>query len=178
MTSLLERLARAERSALQQVDELRTRLAEAGEQVRRLSITRETLLLLDDHDGEDAGEQPGLDPHDSEDATSPLPVLRGWREQAVALLTTAERPMRAREIVQALGKPDTRSQVEGMRSRLQRLVTDGWLRREADGLYAIAAGSTATHRPGRPIDHPSLITAMPCMSRCRRGCVSAAPKVA
>jgi hypothetical protein len=100
VTSLLERLARAERSALQQADELRTRLAEAEEQVQRLSITRETLTLLADHDGEDAGEQPGLDPHDPQGATSPLPALSGWREQAVALLATAERPMRAREIVQ------------------------------------------------------------------------------
>ncbi len=47
--------------------------------------------------------------------------------------------MRAREIAQAIGKPDARSQVEGMRSRLQRLVSDGWLRREADGLYAVAS---------------------------------------
>lgn len=155
VTSLLERLARAERSALQQVDELRTRLAEAEEQVRRLAITRQTLTLFADHDGEDedkdAGEQPGLDPHDPEDATSPLPALRGWREQAVALLATAERPMRAREIVQALGRPDTRSQVEGMRSRLQRLVTDGWLRREKDGLYAIASGVNG-HAPKREAD--------------------------
>lgn len=151
MTSLLERLAWAERSALQRVDELRARLAEAEEQVRRLSITRETLMLLADHDGEDVEKLPRLDPRDPEGVTSPLPVLRGWREQAVALLATAERPMRAREIVQALGKPDTRSQVEGMRSRLQRLVTDGWLRREKDGLYAIASGING-HAPKREAD--------------------------
>ncbi|MER5427410.1 hypothetical protein [Streptosporangium roseum] len=151
VTSLLERLAWAERSALQQVDELRTRLAEAEEQVQRLSITRQTLTLLADHDGEDVEKPPRLDPRDPEGATSPLPVLRGWREQAVALLATAERPMRAREIVQALGKPDTRSQVEGMRSRLQRLVTDGWLRREQDGLYAIASGVNG-HAPKREAD--------------------------
>lgn len=151
VTSLLERLARAERSALQRVDELRTRLAEAEEQVQRLSITRQTLTLLADHDGEDVEKLPCLDPRDPEGVTSPLPVLRGWREQTVALLATAERPMRAREIVQALGKPDTRSQVEGMRSRLQRLVTDGWLRREADGLYAIASGVNG-HAPKREVD--------------------------
>jgi hypothetical protein len=81
VTSLLERLARAERSALRQVDELRMRLAEAEEQVRRLSITRETLALLTDHDGEDGKERSGIAPHDSEDAASPLPALRGLREQ-------------------------------------------------------------------------------------------------
>ncbi|MER6946480.1 hypothetical protein ABT294_20840 [Nonomuraea sp. NPDC000554] len=115
-----------------------------------MSITRETLTLLADH----AGEQPGLDPHDP-DATSPLPVLRGGREQAVALQATARQPMRTREIVQARGKPDTRSQVEGMRSRLQRLVADGWLRREEDGLYAIASDVNG-HAPKREADQPSL----------------------
>ncbi|WP_281200148.1 hypothetical protein [Nonomuraea candida] len=38
----------------------------------------------------------------------------------------ADEPMRAREIAQAIGKPDTHSQAEGMRSRLQRLVAGGW----------------------------------------------------
>ncbi|GAA4966642.1 hypothetical protein HD597_003929 [Nonomuraea thailandensis] len=68
---LLERLARAERSALQQVDELRTRLAEAEEQARRPSMIRETLMLLADHHGDDgdkhAGGQPGPDIHDPTD---------------------------------------------------------------------------------------------------------------
>ncbi|WP_371778447.1 hypothetical protein [Streptosporangium subroseum] len=67
VTSLLERLARAERSALRQAAELRTRLTEAEEQVRRLSITRETLTLFADQNGEDVDERLDLDPHDPED---------------------------------------------------------------------------------------------------------------
>ncbi len=53
--------------------------------------------MFADHDGEDVEKLPRLDPRDPEDATSPLPVLRGRREQAVALPATAERPMRARD---------------------------------------------------------------------------------
>lgn len=55
-------------------------------------------------------------------------------------MATSDRPLRPREIVQAMGKPDTRSQMEGMRSWLRRLVSDGWLQRQEDGLYTIAAG--------------------------------------
>ncbi|WP_188197830.1 hypothetical protein [Nonomuraea sp. SYSU D8015] len=127
------------------------RLAAVEERLQRLAITRETptkftgehIINADMPEGDHAGAQKEsseaahLDPAKE---PSPLPPLRGFRQQVVALLATADEPMRARELVQAIGKPDTRSQVEGMRSRLQRLVTDGWLRREADGLYAIAAG--------------------------------------
>lgn len=53
---LLERLAKAEMSAQQQVEDLRTRLAEAEEQVWRLSITREALMTFanDEHAESDA----------------------------------------------------------------------------------------------------------------------------
>ena len=151
MRSLLERVAQAETAALRQAEDLRAQLAAIEERLQRLAITRETLTeFTGDHlsdadmpEGDDANaeeessEVAYLDPAEE---PSPLPPLRGFRQQVVALLATADEPMRAREVVQAIGKPDTRSQVEGMRSRLQRLVTDGWLRREADGLYAIAAG--------------------------------------
>ncbi|WP_201760470.1 MULTISPECIES: hypothetical protein [unclassified Nonomuraea] len=174
-------MAQAETAELRQAEDLRAQLAAVQlaaveERLQRLAITRETLTeFTGDHlshadmaegDGVVVEEEPPAPARlDPEAEHAQLPPLRGFRQQVVALLATADEPMRAREIVQAIGKPDTRSQVEGMRSRLQRLVTDGWLCWEADGLYAIAAGSTATHRPGRPIDHPSLITAMPCMSR-------------
>ncbi|MEU0479168.1 hypothetical protein ABZ260_08310 [Streptosporangium sp. NPDC006013] len=147
--SLLERVTQAEATARQQADELRAQLAAVEEQLRRLAITRETLTeFADDYpsetdtaadDGVVIEEPSGSARSDLADEPPRLPPLRGFRRQVVAFLATAEEPMRAREIAQAIGKPDTRSQVEGMRSRLQRLVSDGWLRREADGLYAIAS---------------------------------------
>lgn len=149
-TSLWERVAQAETTALRQAEDLRAQLAAVEERLQRLAITRETLTeFAGDHpsDADMPEDDAGAEEESSQAAhlaptkePSPLPPLRGFRQQVVALLATADKPMRTREIVQAIGKPDTRSQVEGMRSRLQRLVTDGWLRREADGLYAIAAG--------------------------------------
>ncbi|MEV1178520.1 hypothetical protein [Nonomuraea sp. NPDC049784] len=151
VTSLLERVAQAETAALRQAEDLRAQLAAVEERLQRLAITRETLTeFTGDHlshadmaegDGVVVEEEPPAPARlDPEVKHAQLPPLRGFRQQVVALLATADEPMRAREIVQAIGKPDTRSQVEGMRSRLQRLVTDGWLCREADGLYAITAG--------------------------------------
>lgn len=151
MRSLWERVAQAETAALRQAEDLRAQLAAVEERLQRLAITRETLTEFSDAHPDDTGmteddgavvqEELSDVAHLAPEAELPqLPPLHGFRQQVVALLATADEPMRAREIVQAIGKPDTRSQVEGMRSRLQRLVSDGWLCREADGLYAIAAG--------------------------------------
>ncbi|MEU4835687.1 hypothetical protein [Streptosporangium sp. NPDC023615] len=154
--SLLERVTQAEATARQQADELRAQLAAIEEQLRRLAITRETLTEFADDEPSETDtaadddvviEEPSGSAHsDLADEPPRLPPLRGFRRQVVAFLATAEKPMRAREIAQAIGKPDTRSQVEGMRSRLQRLVSDGWLQREADGLYALAP-NTNGHAP-------------------------------
>ncbi|MEV4285806.1 hypothetical protein AB0K40_09905 [Nonomuraea bangladeshensis] len=157
VTSLLERLALAEVTAAEKAAQLREQLAAAEEELRRLSITRETLLALaaqdDEHDNEPAAEARPGDPargHEDEpdEPDSPeapievasLPVLRGVRRQAVALLATAQRPMRVRDVVVALGEPDERGKVESMRSRLLRLAADGWLVRCEGGTYALASG--------------------------------------
>ncbi|HUR09246.1 MAG TPA: hypothetical protein VM347_42375, partial [Nonomuraea sp.] len=131
MTSLLERLALAEAAAADKAADLRDRLTAAEDELRRLSITRETLLALsaqdDVHEAEAAGSNPAEPTEDHDDEPSKpdepvgvaaLPVLRGVRRQTVALLATAQRPMRVREVVMALGQPDVRGQVESMRSRL------------------------------------------------------------
>ncbi|MFI7641920.1 hypothetical protein [Nonomuraea sp. NPDC049400] len=47
-------------------------------------------------------------------------------------------PMRARAIAGALGRPDQRSQVEGLRLRLKRLVARGWLVEHHPGLFSLA----------------------------------------
>jgi hypothetical protein len=162
VTSLFERVTQAEAIARQQADELRAQLAAVEERLRRLAITRETLTEfagahpgdtgMAEDDGAVVEEEPSDAARLAPEAEPPqLPPLRGFRQQVVALLATSDEPMRAREIVQAIGRPDTRSQVEGMRSRLQRLVIDGWLCREADGLYAIAAGING-YAPTREAD--------------------------
>lgn len=158
VTSLLERLALAEVAATEKAAQLRERLAATEEELRRLSITRETLLALAAQDDPQDDEQddepemearsgdPAQDHEDEPDSpevpieVASLPVLRGVRRQTVALLATTQRPMRVRDVVVALGEPDERGKVESMRSRLLRLAADGWLVRCEGGTYAIASG--------------------------------------
>ncbi|MEV4889914.1 hypothetical protein AB0K48_11055 [Nonomuraea sp. NPDC055795] len=148
VTSLLKRLALAEAAAAERAAELREQLVAAEEELRRLSITRETLLALSALDEEHEAKPSAGDPTEPADfgdepdepgEPATLPVLRGIRQQTVALLATAQRPMRVREVVVALGQPDVRGQVESMRSRLLRLAADGWLVRCEGGAYAIAS---------------------------------------
>ncbi|MGV9304341.1 hypothetical protein ACWDLG_13300 [Nonomuraea sp. NPDC003727] len=154
VTSLLERLAQVEAAATEKAAELREQLAAAEEQLRRLSITRETLRALSAQSeqvagsGESGAEEPVEagkrhepdGPAGPSGGTAALPELRGVRRQTVALLATAQRPMRVRDVVVALGQPDDRGKVESMRSRLLRLAADGWLTRCEGGAYAIASG--------------------------------------
>ncbi len=55
-------------------------------------------------------------------------------------MTSAGRPMRAKEVAQALGEPQARGRVEATRARLKKLVTAGWLTQAEPGLFAIAGG--------------------------------------
>lgn len=113
--SLLERVAQAETAALQQAEDLRARLAAVEERLQHLAITRETLTeFTGDHlndanlsdadmtEGDDAGaeeESPEVGHLDPAKEPSPLPPLRGFRQQVVALPATADEPMRTQEIV-------------------------------------------------------------------------------
>ncbi|MEV4250817.1 hypothetical protein AB0J63_46410 [Streptosporangium canum] len=58
----------------------------------------------------------------------------------VLLLASSDKPLRARDVVRALGQQDVRGRVEGMRARLKRLVSDGWLVEREQGLFTIASG--------------------------------------
>ncbi|MFI6903947.1 hypothetical protein ACIBKY_21975 [Nonomuraea sp. NPDC050394] len=162
VASLVERVTQAKSTAQQHVHELRNQLAVAEGQLQRLTHALEVMMEFTDDQPDEAelsaedavaaeGEPTDLAGDIPEEPASPLPPLRGFRRQVVALLATSDEPMRAREVVQAIGKPDTRSQVEGMRSRLQRLVSDGWLRRDDGGLYAIATGING-HAPREEAD--------------------------
>ncbi|MET7459626.1 hypothetical protein [Nonomuraea sp. NPDC005501] len=159
MTSLLTKLERAEESARQecaelsgQMQELQERLARAERRLERLSIAREELTALEAAD-EPADAEPGKPAEGDQDAgrsgqgtggraevPQERPVLRGLRKDAVVLLASSDKPLRARDVVRALGQQDVRGQVEGMRTRLKRLVDDGWLAEREQGLFTIASG--------------------------------------
>ncbi|TDD51586.1 hypothetical protein E1286_10440 [Nonomuraea terrae] len=161
MTSLLTKLGRAEEAARQQcaelsrqMEELQERLAVAQRRLERLSIAREELTALEaDDEPADAGLDEVADadhggaghvaPGTAGQAEVPQerPVLRGLRKDAVVLLASSDKPLRARDVVRALGQQDVRGQVEGMRARLKRLVDDGWL--------AGRAGAGPVHDRGR-----------------------------
>ncbi|MGN9786839.1 hypothetical protein ACTMTF_35820 [Nonomuraea sp. ZG12] len=160
VTSLLAKLERAEESARQQcaelsgqMEELQERLAVAERRLERLSIAREELTALEAADGPaevEARKVAGTHPQGAGDTTpgtarhaevpQERPVLRGLRKDAVVLLASSDKPLRARDVVRALGQQDVRGQVEGMRARLKRLVDDGWLAEREQGLFTIGAG--------------------------------------
>ncbi|MEU9835891.1 hypothetical protein AB0D67_30520 [Streptosporangium sp. NPDC048047] len=160
MTSLLARLGRAEEATRQQcaelsrqLEELQERLATAQRRLERLSIAREELAVLA-ADAEPGDTKPGDSAgyghrHDDvaahgaglgEAPGSARPALRGLRKEAVVLLASSDKPLRARDVVRALGQQDVRGRVEGMRARLKRLVNDGWLVEREQGLFTIASG--------------------------------------
>ncbi|RBQ17217.1 hypothetical protein DP939_25050 [Spongiactinospora rosea] len=152
VTSLLAKLGRAEESARQecaelarQMEQLQERMAAARRRLERLSIAREELTALE-ADGEPVGPEAGKPAGSGSETAGQAevhqerPVLRGLRKDAVVLLASSEEPLRARDVVRALGQRDARGQVEGMRARLKRLVADGWLIEREQGLFAVASG--------------------------------------
>ncbi|GAA4986343.1 hypothetical protein HD597_000157 [Nonomuraea thailandensis] len=128
-------------------------MAAADRRLERLSIAREELTALEAAE-EPVGAEPGKAGGNDQDGgrhssgtaaggaevPQERPVLRGLRKDAVVLLASSDTPLRARDVVRALGQQDVRGQVEGMRARLKRLVVDGWLTEPEQGLFAIANG--------------------------------------
>jgi hypothetical protein len=70
-----------------------------------------------------------------------LPVA--YRD-VVEVLADAGRPLRARQVCQAVGTGAEPRHREGMRIKLKRLVERGWLVEAEPGLFACAAGVAAT----------------------------------
>lgn len=163
MGSLIEELRQREAAARAQVQELRSRIAEfterltaAEERLSRLEIAWETVSeILDETgaassaDGEaereaDTGSaasrfgqgspigvltvppwQPGLD-------TSVLP---GAYRDLLEVISDAGHPLRAMQVAEAAGLSVDRSKVEGLRSKLKRLVERGWLTEDGPGRF-------------------------------------------
>jgi hypothetical protein len=165
MGSLIEELQRREAAARQEVDELRgeiarlnDRLARAGERLSRLEITRETVTEIlggagaERPTGQVAEAAADTAPAGSRLAGgSPIGVLTvpPWRpglaqsvlpssyQDLLEVLADAGRPLRAGSIAAAAGLSTGKSQIEGLRSKLKRLVERGWLAEGGPGLFTL-----------------------------------------
>jgi hypothetical protein len=149
-----------------QIAELSERLVVEEERICRLEITRETMTELLAEAGEAAEPVPPGRPGGAEEeedegegereaasgGASPIGVMtvpsrRPGIEAAVLpqsyrdileVLTDAGRPLRAGHISAALGLPTDAVKVEGLRSKLKRLVVRGWLTEPSAGLFTPA----------------------------------------
>ncbi|POM27308.1 hypothetical protein BTM25_17210 [Actinomadura rubteroloni] len=135
-----------------QVESLQSQVKEAEDRLARLAITRHTALALrpEDPARQSRDERPGSiwtsgtlgnggesAPNTKREDRRPL---SGTNQRVVVLLAEVGRPMRAKEIALAVGDSDEHKRVEGMRTRLKRLVANGWLNEQNPGQFSIAAG--------------------------------------
>jgi hypothetical protein len=154
---------------------LRKQMSAVEERLTRITITRETLLAIapamaseDNYlepDGQQDADAPAADTAapstasmppadradhsdvaDRSDVTVTRP-LSDISQRTLNILSSMDQPVRARDVVKALGEPDRRSVVEGTRTRLKRLVAAGHLT-ERDGLFSIAPGVNGHAREG------------------------------
>lgn len=166
MGSLIDELQRREAAAREEAEELRgqiaqltARLAGAEERLSRLVVARETVDEVLSETGPEAMPEetaPSRFGH-----LSPIGVLTvpPWRpglevsalpeayRDLLEVMEDAGRPLRAGQVAAAAGLSTDKVKVEGLRSKLKRLVERGWLAEEAGpGLFALAARNGA----GRP----------------------------
>ena len=144
-----------------EIARLNDRLARAEEALSRLEITRETVAeVLGGAGAErpaagqvaDVAAVAGLAPAGSRVADgSPVGVMMvpPWRpglaqsvlppsyQDLLEVLADAGRPLRAGRIAAAAGLSTGKSKIEGLRSKLKRLVERGWLAEEAPGLFML-----------------------------------------
>ncbi|WP_433171347.1 hypothetical protein [Actinoallomurus sp. CA-150999] len=67
-----------------------------------------------------------------------LAVLPRAYRDVLEVLADAGGAMRAGKISSALGRGESAAKVEGLRSKLKRLVERGWLTEDAPGMFALA----------------------------------------
>jgi hypothetical protein len=161
----------------ERVERLRENLTAEEQALSRLVVTRETVQEIS---GEAAGERPpadvdagiaggGLEGASAAEAvTSAGPpagvvTVPAWRpgtdasvlpqayRDVLEVLVDAGRPLRARQLVVLLGLPAEAAKVEGLRSKLKRLVTRGWLTEDSPGMFAVTRQITGqTAEPEEP----------------------------
>ncbi|WP_162958862.1 hypothetical protein [Nocardia yunnanensis] len=150
-----EELARRETAAAERVEGLRQQIAELTEQLAvaeqvlsRLAITRETMAEILTDAEEPAPIANSRSPigamlvpqrESGMDAATVLPEDYG---EIMAVLAEADHGLRAGQVAVELGIPTIdRSKVEGLRSKLKRLVARGWLDQEPAGVFTITNGA-------------------------------------
>jgi len=130
----------------EQAARVAAQLGEAERALEHVAITRATLAaVLAAHEGvgrqaQDVGTprpQPALVPVWRSDLTEAhLPA--GYRELWRAL-AHAPGPVRAKDLALMLGLGVTAAKIEGLRSKLKRLVARGWIAESAPGVFAPVA---------------------------------------
>lgn len=127
MTTTPEKIAARERQIAESADALRTQIATLADRLRDLdaeagdlAVARKVILAL----GQD----------DQPSATLPdNPVY----QHILTALADTQTPMRARDLCRALDLGTDPSKVEGLRSKLKRLVTTGLIIEDEPGLFTL-----------------------------------------
>ncbi|WP_200259772.1 hypothetical protein [Streptomyces sp. HSG2] len=104
------------------IEELRVRLGEIDAESENLRITRKTLLALPLPTPATEPDRPDIPDHPA-------------YQQILTALADEGRPMRARDLCQALDLPTLPKNTEGIRSKLKRLVSRGILVEPEPGLF-------------------------------------------
>lgn len=162
---LLALLKQHEEAARQRVEELRAELAELNERIAAaegelsdLVVTQVTLARvfaeLDTDEPEfepvvvrdaDPDDLPSCLPPVVRVATGEVPAEGDW--PVLALLASADGPLRAKEICERLEEVADHRHVETLRMRLKRMVRGEWLAEPSRGLFTLADGVRAPDRP-------------------------------
>jgi hypothetical protein len=127
---LIDRLASCEPQATAraeqlraQIEDLAARLGEAEQELEHLRITRKTVLALPEE-----AEAPPAGPAD-------LPEHPDYQRILTVFAVGARRPLRARDPCEALDTGFEPKRIEGMRSKLKRLVKRGILEEPEPGVF-------------------------------------------
>jgi hypothetical protein len=128
--AILEHIETRERELADQAEQLRDRIEELTRQLgeldtesENLRITRKTLLTLPLPSPSTGPDRPDIPDHPA-------------YQQILTALADAGRPMRARDLCQALDLPILPKNTEGIRCKLKRLVSRGILIEPEPGLFA------------------------------------------
>jgi hypothetical protein len=116
----------------EQISVLSQQLSGLDSELADLATTRTTLLQL-------AGHPDNGHPDNGGQRADSRPSNPAY-QQILAVLGTAEYPLRAKDICLALGIATTANHTESLRAKLKRLVTRGVLTEDQPGLFALAPG--------------------------------------
>ena len=107
------------------IDEAAARLRELQQEISDLQVTRKTLLSLAAR-----GDEPA-------EPAAPAPVLpeHPAYQQIMDAFADQRRPLRARDLCTALDLPIAARNIEGIRSKLKKLVSRGILAEPEPGLF-------------------------------------------